>query len=206
MRKTLVVWGMFLSLYLVPEWSLVGILGKNNLKDGSLEYGEIVEMTQSTIQVKTSFHKGDPILIKWSEVAGIESEESLTFVLQNGMIVQGIPAMTQPGTLDVQFELLAEPIPVQIASVVTVNPPVKKAVVYIGNVNFGVSKVTEPPSCKIFFRRRIDCQKRAPAAAVVGDGICMGKTILNSWREMPLARSSWTSLSPNVFYEYRCSI
>lgn len=66
-------------------------------------------------------------MVTWSEVAGIESEEPLTFVLQNGMIVQGISVMTQPGTLEIQSELLAEPIPIRIASVAAVNPPVKKA-------------------------------------------------------------------------------
>ncbi|MEO8327542.1 MAG: hypothetical protein ABI618_16945, partial [Nitrospirota bacterium] len=86
-------------------------------KDGSQVYGEIVEMTDGKIQIKTLFHEGDPIIIKWSEVTGIDTEDPMSFVLSNGTILQGKPAMTQPGMLDVKTELLPEPIAVQIDSI-----------------------------------------------------------------------------------------
>jgi hypothetical protein len=109
---------------------VAGTHGKITLKDGSQVYGEIVDMTEGVITVKTLFQEGDPIKIKWSEVMGIDTEEPMTFVLSNGIILQGKPAMTQPGTLDVKTELLPDPIPVQLASVLAVNPPVKKAVTF----------------------------------------------------------------------------
>lgn len=137
MSRKLVVWWLFLGVCLVPGWAMAGTQGKITLKDGSQVYGEIVEMTEGMIKIKTLFHEGDPITIKWSEVTGIDTEEPMTFVLSNGIILQGKPAMTQPGTLDVKTELLPEPIPVQVGSVVGVNPPVKKAVTINGNLNFG---------------------------------------------------------------------
>ncbi|MFZ1746771.1 MAG: DUF481 domain-containing protein [Nitrospirales bacterium] len=129
-----------LSLMVVPGWSLAGPLAKITLKDGSQIYGEIVEMTEGKIQIKTLFHEGkDPITIKWSEVTGIDTEDPMSFVLSNGTILQGKPAMTKPGTLDIKTELLPEPIAVQLDSVLAVNPPVKKAVAFTGNFNFGGS-------------------------------------------------------------------
>src|SRR5690606_19946616 len=85
---------------------------------------------------------GDPLKIKWSEVAGIDSEEGLTFVLTNGTILYGTPVLTQPGTLGVQTEMLPDPLTVEVDLVAAVNPPAKKAVTYTGNVNFGGSKTT----------------------------------------------------------------
>ena len=49
-----------LGLCLVPEWFLAGPLAKIPLKDGSQIYGEIMEMTEGIIKVKTLFHEGDP--------------------------------------------------------------------------------------------------------------------------------------------------
>lgn len=139
MSRKLVVWWLCLGLYLIPGLGMAGTLGKITLKDGSQVYGEIVEMTEGMMTIKTLFHEGDPIKIKWSEVTGIDTVEPMTFVLSNGTILQGKTAMTQPGTLDVKTELLPEPIPVQLGSVLAVNPPVKKPVVFTGNANFGGS-------------------------------------------------------------------
>lgn len=133
----------FVSLLLGnPGLGLAGPTGKITLKDGSQVFGEILDMTDGMIKVKTLFHEGDPIKIRWAEVVGIDTQEPMTFVLGNGTVLQGQPVMTQPGTLGVKTDLLADPIPVQVASVMAVNPPVKKAVVYTGNINFGASKTS----------------------------------------------------------------
>jgi len=144
MSRKLLLYCAFLSLSLMvpPVVCLAGPMGKITLKDGSQVYGEIVEMTEGVIKIKTLFHEGDPMKIKWSEVTGMDTEEPMSFVLSNGTILQGKPAMTESGTLDVKTELLSEPIPVQVGSVLAVNPPLKKAVVYTGNINFGASKTT----------------------------------------------------------------
>ncbi len=140
-RKLIVCW-LFLGFCLVPGWSLAGTLGKITLKDGSQVYGEIVEMTGGVMKVKALFHEGEHIAIKWAEVAGIDTTESLTFILSDGTILAGETAMTHPGTLDIKSEVLPEPIPVKVEAVVAVNPPVKKPVVFVGNFNFGGSVTT----------------------------------------------------------------
>lgn len=107
-----------LSLLVVPGWPLAGLLGEITLKDGSQIYEEIVKMTEGKMQVKAVFHKGKaPITNKWSEVAGIDIENPMSFVLSNGTILVGKPAMTQSGTLDVKTELLPGPMPVKLDSI-----------------------------------------------------------------------------------------
>lgn len=132
-------------LWCVLAWPALGLaepVVKVTLKDGSQVFGEIIQMTGGLLTLKTIFHEGDPVKIKWSEVAGIDSEEGLTFVLTNGTILYGTPVLTQPGTLGVQTEMLPEPLAVEVDLVAAVNPPPKKAVTYTGNVNFGGSKTT----------------------------------------------------------------
>ena len=139
MSRKLIASVVFLSLCLIPIWGIAGPLGKLSLKDGSQIYVEILEMTEGFLTVKTLFHDGDPLKIKWSEIVGMTSEDPVTVVLGSGTILQGKPRMLGPGTLGIQTDMLTEPIPVAVESVKAVNPPVKKSVVYTGNVNFGAS-------------------------------------------------------------------
>ena len=127
---------------LLPVWGLAEPLGKISLKDGSQLYVEILEMTEGFLKVKTLFQDGDPIKIKWSEVVGITSEDQVKVVLNSGTILQGKLTMLGPGTLGIQTDMLGAPIPVAVESVMAVNPPVKKAVLYTGNLNFGASIIT----------------------------------------------------------------
>jgi len=57
----------------------------------------------------------------------------MAFVLSNGIILKGAPTMQNSGALGIKTDLLTEPIPVHV------NPPVKKVLVYTGNLNFGAS-------------------------------------------------------------------
>ncbi|GJL53370.1 MAG: hypothetical protein NPIRA02_05020 [Nitrospirales bacterium] len=114
-----------------------GTMAQIDLTDGSRVFGEILEMTEGKLSVKTAFGDDEPILIYWSEVVGLTSEEPITFELQDGMTLTGIPTMDEAGNVHVQTELLKRPIPVSVDSIRAVNPPEKKAVVYTGNINFG---------------------------------------------------------------------
>ncbi len=139
MSRKLSFFVVCIGLCLLPAWGLAEPLGKLTLKDGSEIYVEILEMTDGFIKVNTLFHEGDPIKIKWSEVVGMTSEDQVTVVLNSGTIIQGRPTMLGPGTLGVRTDMLVEPIPVSVESVMAVNPPMKKSVVYKGNLNFGVA-------------------------------------------------------------------
>ncbi len=139
MSGKLMRWIAFFFLCMLPVAVTAEPLGKLSLKDGSQIYVEILEMTNGFITVKTLFHDGDPIKIKWSEVVGLTSDEQVKVVLGSGTILQGKPSMIGPGILGIQTDMLGEPIPVAVESVLAVNPPIKKPVVYTGNINFGAS-------------------------------------------------------------------
>ncbi len=139
MSRKFMAWVMLLFICLMPIEGVAEPLGKITLRDGSELYAEILEMTEGFITVNTLFHEGDPIKIKWSEVVGLSSEETVSVVLNSGTILQGKPSMLAPGTLGIKTDMLTEPIPVAVESVMAVNPPVKKPVVYTGNVNFGAA-------------------------------------------------------------------
>ena len=141
MSRKLMAWMLFLFICLMPIGGMAEPLGKLSLKDGSEVYGEILGMTEGFITVKTIFHEGDPLKIKWAEVVGLTSEEPVTIVLNSGTILQGKPSMVAPKTIGIQTDMLREPIPVAVESVKAVNPP-KHAVVYSGNINFGASIIT----------------------------------------------------------------
>ncbi len=134
----LVVLVISIVLLIVPVAN-AGVLAQIDLKDGSRVLGEILEMTEGKLMVNTVFTAGDPILIDWSEVVGITSEEPITLVLDDGIVLNGKPKMDESGVIQMQTTLLERPLPVTVASVMAVNPPVKKAVAYTGNINFGGS-------------------------------------------------------------------
>lgn len=114
-----------------------GTVARIDLKDGSRVFGEILEMTEGKLTVKTAFSEEDPIMIHWSEVVGITSEEPITLELNDGMTLTGIPTTDEAGNFHVQTKLLNRPLPVTMDSVLSVNPPEKKAVEYTGNISFG---------------------------------------------------------------------
>ena len=127
-------------IFLLPiSVASAGVLGQIDLKDGSRLFGEIIEMTEGKLKVKAAFSEGDPIVIHWSEVVGLTSEEPLTLVLDDGITLNGSPTMDESGVVHVQTTLLNRPLPVKVGSVIAVNPPIKKSVVYTGNINFGGS-------------------------------------------------------------------
>ena len=137
-HKALCVLGILLVLFMVPV-AHAGVLGQIELKDGSRLLGEIIEMTEGKLKIKAAFTVGDPIVINWSDVVGLMSEESLILVLNNGITLNGKPRMDESGTLQIQTTLLKRSLPVNVDSVIAINPPPKKAVVYTGNINFGGS-------------------------------------------------------------------
>jgi putative salt-induced outer membrane protein YdiY len=150
MSRKLIAWMLFLFICLMPIGGMAEPLGKLSLKDGSQLYVEVLEMTEGFITVKTLFHDGDPITIKWSEVVGLTSEEPVTVVLNSGTILQGKPSMLGPGTLGITTDMLGEPIPVAVESVMAINPPIKQAVAYSGNINFGASIITGNTKLKTY--------------------------------------------------------
>ncbi|MCA9471061.1 MAG: DUF481 domain-containing protein [Nitrospirales bacterium] len=134
------VWGCVVLLVMMLALPAhAGVIAQVDLKDGSRLLGEIIDMTDGNLKMKAAFSKSDPISILWSEVVGITSEESMSFVLKDGIVLNGKPKMVEPGKLEMQTTILTRPLPVDVHSILAVNPPEKKAVEFTGNLNFGGS-------------------------------------------------------------------
>ena len=61
--------------WLVPSSIYAEALGSIILKDGSIIYGEIVEMVEGTLKVKPAFGTGEPFLIQWKEVVNLTTSQ-----------------------------------------------------------------------------------------------------------------------------------
>ena len=110
------------------------------LKDGSVIHGEIVEMTDGELKMKTAFGVGDVISIKWDTVTTLTVTHPLPFHLKEGTVIVGTAEIGEPGMLTLKTEPLVEPIRVPLEAVKAVNPLIQPPVVYQGAVNFGLSQ------------------------------------------------------------------
>lgn len=110
------------------------------LKDGSVIYGEIIEMTDGELKIKTAFGVGDVVSIKWDNVSKLTVTHPLPFHLREGTVIVGTAEIGEPGTLMLKTEPLVEPIRVPLDAVKAVNPLIQPPVVYQGAVNFGLSQ------------------------------------------------------------------
>lgn len=109
------------------------------LKDGSVIYGEVVEMTKGILQIKSA-SAGDVIKIKWPEVVKLKIARPIPFHLKEGTILIGTVDEGEPGTLVVKAEPLQGTMTLPIESVTAVNPIIQPPVIYSGNLQAGYSQ------------------------------------------------------------------
>src|SRR4249919_2359917 len=57
------------------------------LKDGSVIFGEVIELTNGELQIKTAFGVGDIVKIKSANVAKLSVNHPLPFHLKQGTVV-----------------------------------------------------------------------------------------------------------------------
>ena len=112
------------------------------LEDGSILHGEILEMTDGTLRIKTGFTTEETVSIKWADVKSLTLNRPLPFHLQEGTILHGTAMKGEDGMLHILAEPLSEPVVIPLSSVIGLNPPILPAVVYQGNVTLGYAKTT----------------------------------------------------------------
>lgn len=112
------------------------------LKDGSVIYGEVQDMVEGKLRIKTTFGVEEIISVKWADVAKLSSTRMLPFVLKEGTTLKGKAMDTEKGGLTIQAEPIATPLPIPLDSIVSINPPVKPPVEFQGNFTLGVSSVS----------------------------------------------------------------
>ncbi|HJT22895.1 MAG TPA: DUF481 domain-containing protein [Nitrospira sp.] len=104
------------------------------LKDGSIVYGEVIEMSEGTLHIRTPASADSWIKVKWSEVAKLTVTHPLPFHLKEGSVIVGTAASDADGTLTLQVEQLKSPLSVPLDSIASVNPLIQPPVVYMGNL------------------------------------------------------------------------
>lgn len=109
------------------------------LKDGSVIFGEIVEMTEGKLKVKTRFGADEFVMIKWSDVTNLTISRPLPLKLKDGTTIIGTVAQGKDGTIKLKAESVPEQLTVALDSVTGINPPVKPPVAFEGNFTLGMS-------------------------------------------------------------------
>jgi len=112
------------------------------LKDGSVLYGEVIELSGGILILSTSSASDNMIKVKWDDVTKLDVTHPLPFHLKEGTILNGTATAGPDGTLNIQAEPIQESMTVPLTSVTLINPLAQPPVTYIGSLNAGFSQST----------------------------------------------------------------
>lgn len=112
------------------------------LKDGSVLYGEVIEMSGGILSLKTASSSDNMIKIKWEEVTKLSVNHPIPFHLKEGTILNGTATAGPDGSLSIQAEPLKGSMTVPLTSVTSVNPLAQPPVIYTGSLTAGYSQAT----------------------------------------------------------------
>jgi putative salt-induced outer membrane protein YdiY len=111
------------------------------LKDGSVIYGEVVEMSGGLLQIKNA-SAGDIIKVKWAEVRTLKISHPIPFHLKEGTVLIGTVEDSEPGILRLKAEPMQGTLTVPMDSVTSMNPVIQPPVIYSGSLTGGYSQTT----------------------------------------------------------------
>ena len=113
------------------------------LRDGSVLYGEVVEMSGGVLYIKTAAAAADNIVkIKWANVEKLTINRPLPFHLKEGSVLIGKATEGPNGTINVQAEPLKVTMEVPLDSITAVNPIIQAPVIYAGTLTGGYTQTT----------------------------------------------------------------
>ena len=112
------------------------------LKNGSIIYGEVIEMAGGVLQIKTPASPDNLLKVNWNDVAKLSVNHPIPFHLKEGSVLMGTATEGPNGTLNVQAEPLKGMMEVPISSVTSINPVVQPPVIYSGSLTGGYSQTT----------------------------------------------------------------
>lgn len=112
------------------------------MKDGSVLYGEVVEMSGGILFLKTTSSTDNMIKIKWEEITKLSVNHPVPFHLKEGTILNGTATAGPDGTLNIQAEPLKGLTSVPLTSVMSVSPLAQPSVIYTGSLTAGYSQAT----------------------------------------------------------------
>jgi len=111
------------------------------LKDGSVIYGEVIEMTGGILQIKNSM-VSDIIKVKWEAVSKLTVSHPIPFHLKEGSVLVGTVEEGDPGMMKLKGGPTVSTMTVPMDTVTQVNPMVQPPVIYTGSLNAGYSQAT----------------------------------------------------------------
>lgn len=112
------------------------------LKDGSVIYGEVLEMAGGILFLKNPSNPDNMIKLKWEDVTKLTVTHPIPFHLKEGTVLNGTATPGPDGVLVIQAEPLSGTMEVPMSDVTSVNPLVQPSVIYIGNLTGGYSQTT----------------------------------------------------------------
>ena len=112
------------------------------LKDGSVIYGEVLEMSGGVLLIKTAAATDNIVKINWDSVSKLAVNHPIPFHLKEGSVLVGTATDGPNGTLNVQAEPLKGTIQVPMDSITALNPLIQAPVIYAGSLTGGYSQTT----------------------------------------------------------------
>ena len=112
------------------------------LKDGSVIYGEVLEMEGGILFLKNPANPDNLIKLKWDNVAKLAVTHPIPFHLKEGTVLNGTATAGPDGVLVIHAEPLKGTMEVPMSDVKSVNPLIQPSVIYVGNLSGGYSQTT----------------------------------------------------------------
>jgi putative salt-induced outer membrane protein YdiY len=135
MRRGLIL-QYFLAVVLL--WALPAVADEVRLADGSRIIGEIVNMEQEVLHLKTTF--AGEINVAWVEVMCLNSDKDHTFVLMSQEVFTGQATCPSHGNIQIVDERIGQLPELSLGDVTVINPsPPAPAISYKASVTAGGS-------------------------------------------------------------------
>jgi putative salt-induced outer membrane protein YdiY len=112
------------------------------LNDGSVLYGEVLEMDGGVLLLKNAANPDNMIKLKWDSVAKLAVTHPIPFHLKEGTILNGTTSEGPDGVLVIHADPLKGTMEVPMSDIKSVNPLVQPSVIYVGNLTGGFSRTT----------------------------------------------------------------
>ena len=112
------------------------------LNNGSIIYGEVIEMVGGVLRIKTSASPDNVLKVNWSDVSTLSVNHPIPFHLKEGSVIMGTATAGPNGTLNVQAEPLKGMMEVPMSSVTSMNPVIQPPVIYSGSLTGGYTQTT----------------------------------------------------------------
>ena len=112
------------------------------LKDGSVLYGEVLEMSGGVLILKTAAAADNIVKINWASVSKLAINHPIPFHLKEGSVLIGTATEGSNGIINVRAEPLKGTMEVPMDSITALNPLVQAPVVYTGSLTGGFSQTT----------------------------------------------------------------